>query len=99
LEAPPGEVEALAAQVAQEGLTVQEIQRRVSRMRQGKPLSKGEEEGAAWPEEARGAVRVVEDRLGRPLVWRKRRQGGEIVIRCRSAQDAADVLRKLGAVL
>jgi ParB family chromosome partitioning protein len=101
LEAPPGEVEALARSAADEQLTVREVAARVAGLGRARPRrsSAAGAAGSGWPPLLQARAAAVGARLGRPLRWRPGRTGGEIGVACASADEASRVLGALERAL
>ena len=95
LEAPAEFLEGLARRAVEEGWSVRTIEAQVSALGREKAPPKGRARTASWPEE----VALYADRatswVGRPLEWRARGDGGEVVIRCATREEAERILRRL----
>lgn len=95
LEAPAEFLEGLARRAVEEGWSVRTIEAQVSALGREKAPPKGRARTASWPEE----VALYADRatswVGRPLEWRARGDGGDVVIRCATREEAERILRRL----
>ena len=95
LEAPAEFLEGLARRAVEEGWSVRTIEAQVSALgRETAPL-KGRARTASWPEEVAFYADRATSWVGRPLEWRARGDGGDVVIRCATREEAERILRRL----